>query len=291
MAVFINPYTDYGFKKLFGEEKNKQLLISFISDLLGGTEQITDLTFQNTEHLPDGGIKHRKAVFDIYCTNAQGEHFIVEMQKAKQNYFKERSVYYSTFPMQQQAKKGDWDFNLKAVYCIGILDFVFNDHKDYKDVIHTVKLKTQRNQVFYDKLTFVYVEMPHFNKTLEQLENHCDRWLYFIKNLDTLEEIPELFQDDIISKGFEVARIAALSKKERVQYESSLKEYRDLFSVMKTAKQEGVDAGIIIGKAEGKAEAVKAVAITMIGAGIADEQIATLTKLSISDVVALRAKT
>jgi predicted transposase/invertase (TIGR01784 family) len=265
--------------------------------VLGGAEQVIDLTFQNTEHLPQGGIKQRKAVFDIYCTNDKGEHFIVEMQKAKQNYFKERSIYYSTFPMQQQAKKGDWDFNLKAVYCIGILDFVFSEHKDLEDVIHTVQLKTHRNQVFYDKLKFVYVEMPHFNKNLEQLENHCDRWLYFIKNLDTLEDIPELFCDDIISKGFEVARIAALSQKERVSYESSLKEYRDFFSVMKTAKQEGLDEGIIIGEARGEArgevrgeaKAIESVAITMIKAGMSDQQIGSLTKLSISEIAALRA--
>ncbi|MFT4927557.1 MAG: putative transposase/invertase (TIGR01784 family) [Phenylobacterium sp.] len=290
MQVFINPYTDYGFKKLFGEEKNKHLLISFLNDLLGGEEQVTDLTFQNTEHLPDGGSKQRKAVFDIYCTNAKDEHFIVELQKAKQNYFKDRTVFYSTFPIQQQAKKGDWDFNLKAVYCIGILDFVFSDHKDLKDIIHTVQLKNQHNQLFYDKLKYIYIEMPNFNKTLEQLENHCDRWLYFIKNLDTLEEIPELFRDDIIYKGFEVARIAALNKKERASYESSLKEYRDLYSVMKTAKQEGIIIGEARGEARGEAKAIESVAITMLNAGMPDEQIATLTKLSIAEVAAIRAK-
>ena len=293
MAVFLNPYTDYGFKKLFGEEKNKHLLISFINDLLGGAEQVTDLTFQNTEHLPDGGAKQRKAVFDIYCTNAKGEHFIVELQKAKQNYFKDRTVFYSTFPIQQQAKKGDWNFNLKAVYCIGILDFVFSDHKDIKDVIHTVQLKNQHHQVFYDKLRFIYIEMPHFNKPLEQLESHCDRWLYFIKNLDSLEEIPALFHNDIISEGFEVARIAALSQTERASYESSLKEYRDFFSVMQTAKQEGLDEGITIGEARGEArgeaKGIASVASSMIEAGMADEQIATLTKLDIGEVAALRA--
>ena len=85
--------------------------------------------------------------------------------------------------LKQQAKKGVWDFKLKAVYCIGILDFVFSEHKDLKDVIHTVQLKNQHNHLFYDKLKFIYIEMPHFDKTLEQLEYHCDRWLYFIKNL------------------------------------------------------------------------------------------------------------
>ena len=265
MAVFINPYTDFGFKKLFGEEKNKKLLISFLNDVLGDTEHIVDLTFHNTEHLPDGGAQ-RKAVFDIYCTNDKKEHFIVELQKAKQNYFKDRTVFYSTFPIQQQAEKGEWDFKLKAVYCIGILDFIFSEHQDRKDVIHNVQLKNQHNQVFYDKLKFVYVEMPHFNKTLEQLESHCDRWLYFIKNLAELEHIPTLFEDDIISQGFETARIAALDKKERSVYELSLKEYRDLYSVMKTATREGFDAGKTAGEvlakkakvAQQKAEAEKA---------------------------------
>ena len=84
MDVFINPYTDFGFKKLFGEDKNKPLLISFLNDLLGGQQCIVDLTFRNSEMLPDGGAS-RKAIFDIYCTNEKGEHFIVELQKAKQN--------------------------------------------------------------------------------------------------------------------------------------------------------------------------------------------------------------
>ena len=197
MEVFINPYTDYGFKTLFGEEKNKHLLISFLNSLLGGLEHITDLTFQNTENLPRG-INQRKAIFDIYCTNDQGQHFIVELQKAKQNYFKDRTVFYATFPIQQQAKQGDWDFKLKAVYCIGILDFVFSDHQDHKEVVHVVQLKNQHHQVFYDKLKFIYLEMPHFNKTLEQLDDSFDRWLYFIKNVNHLAEIPELFHNDII---------------------------------------------------------------------------------------------
>ena len=293
MDVFINPYTDFGFKKLFGEEQNKHLLISFLNDLLADSEQIVDLSFKNTEKLPDGGAS-RKAVFDVYCTNEKGEHFIVELQKAKQNYFKDRTVFYSTFPIQQQAKKGDWDFNLKAVYCIGILDFVFSDHQDLKDVIHTVQLKNQRNQMFYDKLKFIYIEMPHFDKPLEQLENHCDRWLYFIKNLSMLEEIPELFEDDIIYKGFELARIAALNKQERASYESSLKEYRDLYSVMKTAKQEGLDEGILIGEAkgkvEGKSEGIELVAINMINAGMTDERISSLTSLDVAVITAIRAK-
>ena len=276
MDVFINPYTDYGFKKLFGEEKNKHLLISFLNDLLGGQEHITDLTFKNTEHLPDISAQ-RKAVFDIYCTNDKDEHFIVEMQKAKQNYFKDRSVFYSTFPIQAQAKKGDWDFKLKAVYCIGILDFTFNSHKENSEVIHTVQLKDQNHQLFYDKLKYIYVEMPRFEKTLEQLESHQDRWLYFIKNLADLQHIPDLFIGDIIYKGFETARIAALDDVEQQVYQASLKEYRDMFSVVKTAKQEG------------DSERGEICALHFLRCGLGtDQQIAEGTGLTVEQIAALR---
>jgi len=120
---YINPLTDFGFKKLFGIEPNKELLIDFLNQLLPSVHQIKELTYTKNEHL--GGTEYeRKAIFDLYCESQSGEKFIVELQKAKQNFFKDRSVYYSTFPIQEQAKKGDWDFELSAVYTIGILDFV-----------------------------------------------------------------------------------------------------------------------------------------------------------------------
>lgn len=78
---------------------------------------------------------------------------MVEVQKAKQNYFKDRSVYYATFPVQ--AQQSDWDFRLSPVYMVGILDFVLADKRDDKTVLHTVQLKDQNGQVFYENLTFI----------------------------------------------------------------------------------------------------------------------------------------
>lgn len=127
---YINPFTDYGFKRLFGTEMNKDLLIDFLNQVLPERHHIQDLSYTSTEQLGATEID-RKAIFDLYCTSPQGERFIVEIQKAKQNFFKDRSVYYSTFPIQEQAKKGDWDYQLAAVYTIGILDFVFDDDRYY----------------------------------------------------------------------------------------------------------------------------------------------------------------
>jgi len=106
---YVNPFTDFGFKKLFGTEPNKDILIDFLNQLLPQYHQIKELTYLNNENLGRGELD-RKAIFDLYCLSHSGERFIVEMQKAKQNYFKDRSVYYSTFPIQDQAQKGSWNF-------------------------------------------------------------------------------------------------------------------------------------------------------------------------------------
>lgn len=112
---YLNPFTDFGFKKLFGSEPNKDLLIDFLNELLIDHERTKDLSLKKTEQLDNTDLD-RKAIFDLHCENENGEKFIVELQKAKQNYFKDRTVYYSTFPIQEQAEKGEWNYELKAVF-------------------------------------------------------------------------------------------------------------------------------------------------------------------------------
>ncbi|MDX5443791.1 MAG: Rpn family recombination-promoting nuclease/putative transposase, partial [Hymenobacteraceae bacterium] len=151
---YINPFTDYGFKKLFGEEPNKDLLLDFLNVLLEEEQgKILDLTYLKNENLGVGELD-RKAIFDLYCENERGEKFIVELQKTKQNFFKDRTVYYSTFPIREQAKRADWNYELKAVYTIAILDFVFDEDKNQPNKFrYDVKLTdTETNEIFYNKL-------------------------------------------------------------------------------------------------------------------------------------------
>jgi predicted transposase/invertase (TIGR01784 family) len=240
-AKYLNPFTDYGFKKIFGEEASKPLLIDFLNALLPQTDKIIDLTFKNTEQLGQTDLD-RKAIYDIYCENEKGEKFIVELQKAKQNYFKERTIYYSTFPIREQAEKGEWNYNLKAVYCIGILDFTFDDYEtepEKSEVVHTIKLKNQNGKTFYDKLTFIYLEMPNFKQSENQLETRLDKWLYFIKHLEDFQTIPTIFADEVFSQAFEKAELAKFGQVELANYENSLKIYRDLKGVIDTAFDEG----------------------------------------------------
>ncbi len=268
---YINPFTDYGFKKLFGTDINKDLLIDFLNQVLPHRHRIQDLSYTPTEQLGASEVD-RKAIFDLYCTSPSGERFIVEVQKAKQNYFKDRSVYYSTFPIQEQAKKGDWDYQLAAVYTIGILDFVFDDGRHKKQVRHEVKLKDQHCQVFYDKLTFIYLEMPNFKKTETELETDFDKWMYVLRHLPYLQNRPAALQERIFQKLFEVAEIARFDPEEKARYEESLKYYRDLKNVVDTSYEEG--------KEEGKIEVI----LKSHEAGLDVETISKITGKSIEEV-------
>ena len=243
---YLNPFTDYGFKKLFGEEPNKDLLLDFLNELLKEEQgQIKNLTYMKTEHLGTSDID-RKAIFDLYCENEKGEKFIVELQKSKQNFFKDRTVYYSTFPIREQAKRADWDYELKAVYTIAILDFVFDSDKNEPDKFrYDVKLTDiETKKVFYDKLTFIYLEMPKFNKPLAELETRFDKWLFVLRNLNRLDRVPDKLKERIFEKLFETAEIAKFTPAQVRLYEDSLKYYRDLKNSLDAARDEGRLAGI-----------------------------------------------
>ena len=183
------------------------------------------------------------------------------MQKAKHNYFKDRSIYYASFPIQDQAEKGDWNYKLAPVYTIGILDFVFDEDKNDDTLLHIVELKDQNCKVFYEKLKFIYLELPKFKKTIDQLNDHFDKWLFLLKHLPDLEEPPLPLQENVFMQLFEVARITNFSPSEREAYENSLKYYRDMNGVIETAREEGKVQGIQEGKAqgiqEGKAQGVQ----------------------------------
>jgi predicted transposase/invertase (TIGR01784 family) len=273
-AKYLNPFTDFGFKKIFGEEASKPLLIDFLNALLHQSDKIVDLSFKNNEQLGQTDLD-RKAIYDIYCENEKGEKFIVELQKAKQNYFKERTIYYSTFPIREQAEKGEWNYNLKAIYCIGILDFTFDDYEtepEKSEVVHTIKLKNQHGKTFYDKLTFIYLEMPNFKQTETELETRLDKWLYFIKHLEDFQTIPTIIADEVFSQAFEKAELAKFGQAELANYENSLKIYRDLKGVIDSAFDEG--------KLEGKLETAKSAKLM----GLKVEDIIKLTGLTKEEI-------
>jgi len=273
---YVNPFTDFGFKKLFGEEPNKDLLIDFLNSLIPD-QTIKNLTYHRVDRqglTPD----FRKPIFDLYCENEEGEKFIVEIQKVKQNYFKDRSLFYSTFPIQEQAVAGvTWDFKLKAVYFIGILDFVFDDKDKDKAIVTEVKLlDTKSNKVFYDKLTFIYLQIPNFNKTEMELETHFEKWLFVFRYLQKLQERPKVLQEKVFEKLFKIAEIAKFDYAKRMDYEEEINAFRDMKNSVDTA----LDDGIEIGKVKGSNKRALEIAKEMILENEPVDKIIKYTKLT-----------
>jgi len=262
-SIFINPYTDFGFKKLFGEEGSKDLLIDFLNQLLPPEYNIVDLEFRDKEISPEIP-EFRKAIFDLYCENERKDKFVIEMQKSRLEFFKDRVILYVTFPIRNQAPKGgvlkvvkgeekkvDWNFKLKPVYFIGILDFEFDDDDKEGEYVVEVEFKDQKNKVFYDKLKYFFVVMPRFNKKEEDLKTHKDKWIYFLKNLSSLEEIPAILNEPIFQKGFELAKIANYDAKELSEYEQSYNDYLGFKASMDFQFNQGMEQGMEVGMEKG----------------------------------------
>jgi predicted transposase/invertase (TIGR01784 family) len=237
-SKYFNPYTDFGFKKLFGEEGSKELLHDFLNQLLPPHHQIAALSFKNPEKIPSTP-RERKAIYDIYCQTQEGERFIVEMQKAKVNFFKDRALFYSTFPIKEQVKKGEWNFELMPVYFIAILDFIYDEKEEMQKFRRDVCLKDQDGEIFYDKFHFKFLEMPLFTKQEHELETHFDKWVYFLKNLENFDHIPAILNEPIFQKGFEIAELSHLTARQYDAYLKSLVDYSEINNVKDTYFNDG----------------------------------------------------
>jgi len=279
MSRYLNPYTDFGFKKLFGEEANKDLLQDFLNQLLPPHHQIAELNFKNTEQLPDI-LLERKAIFDIHCLSTTGERFIVEMQKAKIQFFKDRSVFYVTFPIREQAKKGDWLFKLDPVYFIAILDFMYDEQEEFRKLRRDVALRDQDGELFFDKLHFRFIQMPLFTKQAHGLETHFDKWLFFIQNLENFDHIPAILNEPVFQKAFHTAELANLNHEQYTAYEQNLLDYWGVRASIVTALEEGLTKG----REEGEKKARLETARTMLADGLPKETILKYTGLSLEEI-------
>ena len=238
---YISLLTDFGFKRIFGTKPNKDLLIDFLNSLFNGEQVVKDVTFLNSEHVGDVHTD-RKAIFDVYCENEKGEKFIVEMQNAYQTYFKDRSLYYATFPIREQAPKGEgWNYKLKHVYIVALLNYDMSDPAFSDDTInHDIGLlDKQTHRVFNDKLTFKYVEISKFNKRIEELKTNYDKWLFVLQNLSRLDCQPEYLKTAVFNRLFAEAEIAKFTRAELREYEDSLKAYRDIKNSLDSAEEKG----------------------------------------------------
>ena len=309
-ARYIDPMVDWSFKRLFGSEVNKDILIEFLK-VIFPEHEIEDITYIPAEQL---GIMEddRKAVFDVICRTKNGEEFIVEMQCATQKHFFERALYYTSFPIMKQGKKAqrdeetgirnEWNYELDGVYFLGVLNFRYEDD----DLIeHRYLLReATTGKIMTDKLKFVFVEVEKFNKSEDELATDFDKWLFILKNLSKLLERPAALRDRIFSRIFDVAEYASLDNIDKQNYVKAMTTARDTHNQIEYAKKTGLEEGLVKGlekgRAEGRAEgleeglekgredAKQLIAINFLKLGTPSEVVAMATGLSLEEVEKLK---
>jgi len=142
-SKYINILTDFGFKRIFADENNKDLLVHFLNSILHFQGiKIKDITYKNTEFVGEYE-EDKKVILDLYCISEKGEHFIVEVQHAKQEFFKKRLLFYASRLIQEQGVKGkNWDYNFKGVYSIALVDF---DMAESEEIFNTYRILNEKN--------------------------------------------------------------------------------------------------------------------------------------------------
>lgn len=280
-GVFIDPTTDPGFKILFGREDSKDILIDLLNTLLNleGEDAISSLEFRNTEKQKEQK-NERSVVFDLQCRAGNGKRFIVEMQTCPQAWFVERCLLYVSRAITEQSKPRNWDYNYEPVIGIAFTSFKIPRLAD-QIMSDAVMTDIYTGKPITDHIRLIFIQLPEFSKhDPAECATKLEQWLYTIKNLKNMETIPFATNNPIFRRVEEVGKMANLSKDEMHRYESELKAYRDYYSTLSFARNEGLATGRAEGRAEGIEEGVKMVALNLINMGWPNETIMQVTGLT-----------
>ena len=293
---------DFMFKRLFGSEANKDVLIGFLNMLLEDVE-IEDVDFIPTEHL---GVteEDRKVIFDISCKCKDGRSFIIEMQRGYQKNFRKRALYYTTYPINEQGRhahdlflkrkaqaeaegmqsdlKFEWDYDLKPVTVVAVLNFQFNHDEGWpRERYHSsYRLREDScHDVMTDALRFVFLELGRFKKRIWELHTVFDKWMYLLKHMHELVSIPKEFNDPLFTRLFMLAEIHKFTPEEYILYQKSIENMSELDNVIASTAEVAEKRG----RELGRAETVK----KMLAAGISVEMIANALEMSVEEIESL----
>ncbi|OOQ56914.1 Rpn family recombination-promoting nuclease/putative transposase [Mucilaginibacter pedocola] len=287
---YIDPLVDFSFKKIFGTESNKDILIAFLNEIFKNRKHIVDLVYNKNEHYGDTQ-NEGSAIFDLLCTGDKGERFVIELQRAKQGYFKERALFYTSRLISEQAPKGkrsEWAYNIAEVYFVALLEDFTLEGTTPETYLHNIALcNTETGEIFYNKLGYTYIELSKFDKSESELGNELEAWLYSLLHMPELDEVPSHLKTPIFEKLFGIAEYTNLSKEEKTMYDNSLKYKWDNKNVLDYAVQEAEHRGIEKGIEKGEHQKAIDIARELKSEGLGIEFIAKTTKLSIEEIKAL----
>ena len=304
MGKFMNPFTDVGFKHLFGREVSKELLLELLRVILGDERSVIRISLLNKEKIPKS-LNQKVIIYDILCEDEDGTKFIVEIQNQYQDYFLDRALYYLCRMIDEQGLRGSaWNYEIYPVYGIFFLNFKIAPLTKFRTDVILADRET--GKMVNSKMRHIYLSLPYFTKKEEECETDFDRWIYLLKNMDSFEKIPEYAPKSVFGKILEVADVASLNEEERWEYDQALKHYRDYNNTLHTSyrqgkeeeeaiglakgRTEGEAIGLTKGKEEGKSEATCQMLRNMQAMGMDMATMAQITKLSEEEMVKLLQK-
>lgn len=308
---------DFMFKRLFGSEANKDVLIGFLNMILDDHE-IVDVDFIPNEH-PGLTEEDRKVIFDISCRCKDGETLIIEMQKGYQKNFRKRALYYTTYPINEQARNArdlfvrekaegnedarfNWDYDLKPVTVVAILNFRFRHTDEWPEDRYRSSYRLREDsshEVMDDVLRFVFLELGRFNKRMWELDGVFDKWMYLLKHIHEMVEIPKEFNDSLFTRLFMLSEIDNFTAEEYEQYVKSLESMGDYQNIINTAVEEaekrgmekglekGLEKGRKEGHEEGSMEKSIEIAVKLMAAGMSKEEAAAFVGISVEKLDAV----
>ena len=290
MGRYINPFTDWGFKRLFGQEFSKDLLINFLNDLFEGEFQIKDVTFKDKEQLGDTD-DLRGCIFDIYCVTDDDKHFIVEMQNRWVPFFVNRSIYYASKAFVAQRKKFDEAgvrtailYQFVPVYVVCIMNFMPKEHEVTKFRTDVALREKSSDSIFSDKLRFIYLSLPFFDKSEEECETGFEKWIYVLKYMEVLERLPLAEQKKMLDHLAKLPDVRFLSSEEREKYDESIKAADDYYGVLMSYYMNGIDEGVAKGEARGSHHKRLEIAKKMMAKGMDENTIMEITGLTQEEI-------
>ena len=302
--VFIDPTTDEGFKRLFGDKIN---LINFLNIIFRGRKTIVDLTYRDTERI--GATEEiGKVIFDLVVQLSTGEEIIIEMQTSTQTNLKQRMLYYASKVISDTAPKGNrksWGYAIPEVYTIVLMDGFPMPGGDRSTYFHdTCLCHRDSGKIFYEGFGFIYLELINFVKSEAEVEDELDKVFFMLKNMSTLKTLPRIMKSAVFQRFFQLASYAKLTKEERTMYDISLKRKWDAEAVrmyqqeqveglkkqlegLENQLQEAKEA-VVIAKAEGERKKALETALEFKKMGLPIADIAKGTGLSIDEIEKLK---
>ena len=258
---FVDVKNDIAFRKIFGNENRKETLVSFLNAVLDfhGDQRIKEVTILNPYQLPKlkGG---KVTIIDVKATDQLGRTYIVEMQVGDLDGFEKRVLFYSSKSYSDQIKRADFYRKLRPVIFIGILDFEHTENKNYISRSQIRDVETGEQTI--KDMEFTFVELPKFNKELHELKTLTEKWVYFIKNAENLEVVPDNINDEGLKSAYEEANVQTWTQEELDAYEYAFMREEDERARLDKAKEEGKEENKIdtVLKLHGKAKSISEIA-------------------------------